>query len=91
MVLTLIIDQILRNKSYKKAINLVFPHNNNSSNPFKIITFIGHSSKMIDKVFNKFNINVAYKTNNTLGKIKNIKSKTDKNKKSGVYQLTCKD
>ena len=48
---------------------------------------------MIGKFLNKFNINVAYKTNNTLGKlIKNNKSKTDKNKKSGVYQLlTCKD
>ena len=87
-----LIDQILRKKSYKKAINLVFPHNINSSNSFKLITFIGHPSKMIGKFLNKFNINVAYKTNNTLGKfIKNSKSKTDKNKKSGVYQLTCKD
>ena len=77
---------------YKKAINMIYPSPKEDKNNYKVITYLGQSSEKKGKFLNNLDINVAYKTNNNLGKfIKNNKTKTVKNKKSGVYKLTCGD
>lgn len=88
----LTIDKILNKKLYKKAINLVFPTTNENKNNYKVISYIGHISTKIKNFLRNLNINIAFKTNNTLGKhIKNNKSKLNKGNKSGVYKLKCND
>ena len=87
-----IINQILRNKTYKKTINMVYPNIKENTNNYKLITYYGRCSEKIGNFLNKLNIKIAYKTNNSLGKsIKNNKTKLEKNKKSGIYKLTCGD
>lgn len=59
---------------------------------YSLITYIGQACNNIAQFFKKLNINISFKTNNSTGKfIKNNKTKLDKNNKSGVYKLTCKD
>ena len=85
-----IIDRILSKKLKNKAISTVYPAIKEKPNPFKTITYSGNPSRKIKKFLNQKNINVAFKTNNSLEKyLKNSKNKTNKNNKSGVYQLTC--
>ena len=58
---------------------------------------MGRQSKLIKKLFKNTNINIAYKTNNTIVNILNHNTCNNTNKagykfnKSGIYQLTCKD
>ena len=86
-----IVDILIRNKSYKKAIKLVYPTLNNTLDlKFKCITYTGTISEKISKTLSKNNIKTAFRTNNSLGKlIKNNKSKSNKLTKSGVYMLQC--
>ena len=85
------IDKILTQKQFNKAISLVYPRNNyNKINTFRTITYTGKLSNKVKKHYKKHNINIAFRTTNTLGKlIKNNKAKTKKEQKSGVYQLKC--
>lgn len=67
------INKILHKKFYKRAIDMVFLNNKESSAYFKVITYNGAPSIKISKYLKKHNIKVAFKTNNSLGKfIKNI-------------------
>lgn len=89
-----IVNSILNKKKYKKALELIFPRQQkNNQERYSVITYIGETSNKIGSVLTKkLNINVAFKTNNTLSKhIKNNKSKTDKEQKSGVYKLNCEN
>ena len=58
---------------------------------------MGPQTKYITKLFKHTNVNIAFKTNNTLGHIlthnthTNTKNTSDKFHESGIYQLTCKD
>ena len=56
-------------------------------------TYVGPQTKFITKLFKNTNLNIAYKTNNTIGKLltPNNTSTSDKFNKSGIYQLTCLD
>lgn len=88
---TSLIDTIVKNKQYKKAINMVYPYiplkdNNN----FHTLTYIGKPTEVISKYLRKRGSKLAFKTSNKLGKfIKNNKSKVKKQDKSGVYRLKC--
>lgn len=85
-----IIDNILQKKLFKKTINLVYPTSTNKKCNFKTLTYIGTPTKKISHFLSKQNLSIAYKTNNKLSMfIKNNKEKTEKDKKSGVYKLTC--
>lgn len=84
-----IIDKIYSRMSYKKAIKEIMPITKEKSK-FKTLTFLGKASDNIKSLLNKHKIKIAYKTNNSLGKIiKNNKDKTTKENKSGVYKLNC--
>ena len=72
------IDNILNAKLWKKAISEVDKSNT--------LTYIGKPSTKIKTFLNKQNINIAFKTNK---KIKNNKTKINKNNTSGFYQLSC--
>lgn len=57
---------------------------------FYTITYIGKTCNKISRFLSKKGFKIAYKTRDNLGKIiKNNKSKTAKEKKSGVYLLNC--
>jgi hypothetical protein len=85
-----IIDNLCNKKSYKMAIQLVFPVLKDINTNFKTLTYTGSNTNKISSFLKKQNLNIAYKTNNSLGRfIKNAKDKTKKFKKSGVYQLKC--
>ena len=86
-----LIDKLINKKQYKKAIELVYPFTKLSNkNNFHSITYFGKPSNNIAKYLRKRNLNISFKTNNSLGKyIKNNKSKTSKDCKSGVYRLNC--
>lgn len=84
------IDTILTKKQFKKAISLVYPENHNKRNTYRTISYMGKLSNKVMKHYKKHNINIAFRTTNTLGKfIKNNKTKTKKEQKSGIYQLNC--
>lgn len=85
------VDDLVKKKAYKKAINLVYPTTNNTlDQKFKSITYTGNITKKISKTLSKNKIKTAFRTNNNLGKlIKNNKSKPNKLTKSGVYLLEC--
>ena len=52
--------------------------------------YIGHPSELVAKYLKKLELNISFKTNNNLQKyIKNNKSKTNNDKKAGVYKLIC--
>lgn len=85
------IDKLLHKKQYNNALKAVYPnYKNKEFSKFRSLTFIGDPSEKISSFLKKQGLNIAYKTNNTLGSI--IKNNKDKNKKeemSGVYKLTC--
>ena len=84
------IDSILKKKTHKKALSLIYPTNTKTKKNFKTLTYLGLASDRVSSVLKKENINIAFKTNNTIGKfLKNNKDKTDKTKKCGVYKLDC--
>ena len=87
-----LINNLLAKQQYKKTINLIYPSIKETNKNYNVITFVGQSSIKIKKYLNIHNVNVAFRTNNSLGKyIKNAKSKSEKTNKSGIYKLTCKD
>lgn len=56
------------------------------------ISYVGRLSDKIYNILRSKNINVAFKTNNSLhSRLCNNKEKVDKANKSGVYKLTCND
>lgn len=55
------------------------------------ITYFGPPSERIAKILKSHNVNVAFKTNNSLRSICNGKDKLSNIKKSGVYELQCSD
>jgi hypothetical protein len=52
---------------------------------------VGKETKFITKILKKFNIKIAFTTDNTIEKLLTKKQKQERNKydKSGIYQLTC--
>jgi hypothetical protein len=52
---------------------------------------VGKETRFITKIYKKFNIKVAFTTDNTIEKLLTTKQKQERNKydKSGIYQLTC--
>lgn len=87
-----IIDTILKKKQYQRAVKMIFPIAKEPSTKYHVLTYFGNCSKKVSTYLNTLDLKVAFKTNNSLGKlIKNNKSKTDNLKKSGVYKLQCND
>ena len=85
------IDTIIHKKQHKKAISLVYPSSKFKDNSgYKTLTYTGKITQKTAKHLIKRNVKIAYRTNNTLGKlIKNNKTKTKKENKCGVYKLSC--
>lgn len=85
-----IIDNLIKKVQYKKAINEVFPLSAREDKIYHVITYVGPLSNKISNHFKKYNINIAFKTNKTFqNNLKNNKDKTNKEDKSGVYELSC--
>lgn len=85
-----IIDDLLKKKTQKKTLSLVFPETRNKQNKFKSLTFSGKPSIKLKKYLNKKQLTVAFKSKYTIGKfLKNSKPRQNKDSKSGVYQLNC--
>ena len=71
---------------------MIFPTFRDRHLKFITLTFNGNSSVSISSYLKKLDFKVAFRTNNSLGKlIKNNKTKTNKLEKSGVYKLNCND
>ena len=84
-----LIDQMLDKKLYKRALKLVYPVHKKVQK-FFTLTYIGKPSDIIRKHLRFKDINVSFRTCNTLGiQTKNNKSQTEKRRKSGVYELQC--
>ena len=84
-----LIDNLLHKKRQKMALQLVFPIQNINKKHFSI-SYIGQPSTEIRKFSYFNNLQIAFKTNNSLGTyIRNNKTKTDPSLKSGVYKLQC--
>lgn len=84
------ITNILNQKQKQILINKIFPKNKDNQKTFVSLTFTTNKVNLIAKEFKKLNVNVAFKTNNSLGKfIKNNKDKIKKEDKSGVYKINC--
>ena len=84
-----IINKILKQKMYKKTLEMIFPTKKDQDNRYNVITYIGQTSTKIVNFLKNLNIKTAFKTQNSLGKsLKNNKTKTTKYNKSGVYKLT---
>lgn len=85
-----IIEKMLSKKLKTKAVSEVYPIIKDKKQSFKVLTHFGKASTQVKNYLSQKNINIAFKTNNSLGKrLKNSKSKTNKNNKSGIYQLKC--
>jgi len=55
-------------------------------------TYIGKETSFITKIFKHANLQIAYRTNNTLRKhLSYSTTQQDKFTKSGIYKLTCTD
>ena len=83
------------NKQHKNC-NKTEPNNKPDHNKHKWVTFtyIGKETYTITKLFNKLPINIAYKTNNTIGKLLNdteSRKTEEKLDSSGIYRLSCPD
>ena len=72
-------------------------HPNKTQKKRTTFTYIGPEIKFISKLFKNTNINIAYKTNNTIEKLLSHHTKhqytttSAKFNKIGIYQLTCPD
>lgn len=86
-----IIDKLLIRKQFNLTLKSVYPLDVTKNNSkFKCLTYFGPPTEKVSAYLKKLGLNIAYRTNNSLGKIlKNNKDKTDQNNKSGVYKLTC--
>lgn len=59
---------------------------------YRKITYQGHITNNLNKIFKKYNLKIATKTKNTIfTQLKNPKDKIHILQKSGVYKLTCDD
>lgn len=84
------IDTLLNKKQYSHTLSLIYPKTVDNNKHFNTLTFNNKFTNDIHKYLKKLDLNIAFRTNNNLGKfIKNNKSKTDKDQKSGVYKLLC--
>ena len=87
-----IVEKLLKKKQYNNCLKMIFPTIRDPHFKFITLTFNGNSSVSISSYLKKLDFKVAFRTNNTLGKlIKNNKTKTNKLEKSGVYKLNCND
>ena len=81
---------MINQKLFKQAIDLVYQTPREKFKKFYTLTYIGKPSDIVRKHLRFKDINISFRTCNTLGiHIKNNKSKTEKDNKSGVYELNC--
>ena len=85
-----IIDSLLKKKTFQQAKPHIYPKAVSETTKFFTSTFCGNLSQKISEYLKPLNFKSAFKTNNSLGKfIINTKHKTDLDKRSGVYKLSC--
>jgi hypothetical protein len=57
-----------------------------------MFTYIGKQTRFVTKLFKNTNIRIAYKTQNTIGKLLRRKNKKcDEYENAGIYKLKCMD
>jgi hypothetical protein len=92
------IKAILQNNQYKlihirtKTIKDIDPQEKHDNKKWAIFTYAGREIKTITKLFKDANINIAYKTQNTVEHILRPKLSTTTDNiynNSGIYQLNC--
>jgi hypothetical protein len=66
-------------------------HLHNPPKKWCTFTYIGKETLLITKIFKQANLQIAYRTNNTLQKHLSYNSQQDKFTQSGIYKLTCPD
>jgi hypothetical protein len=67
-------------------------NNNTIANKWAVFTYTGKDTRYITKLFKEFNVNISYRTKNTIGKILTVKRRNnDPHDGSGVYQLRCQN
>ena len=81
---------MISKKSFKYATIIVFPTIPTPNQKYKTLTYSGKLTNKVSKKLAGTVLKIAYRTNNKLSKyIKNNKTKSSKQNKSGVYKLTC--
>ena len=87
------IDKI-ENKIRQK-LNIKDNANINNNNPteykYTTITYYGHISNKIAKLFKNTNIKIAYKTDNKIINKITFENKLDQHDKNGIYKIKCPD
>jgi hypothetical protein len=66
-------------------------NNNINQNKWAIFMYTGKETRFITKLFKEFNINISYRTRNTIGSILTKKSNNNQNDESGVYGIKCQN
>jgi len=83
-----------QHKNYNKTEPNTKPDHNIQKHKWVTFTYIGKETNIITKLFSKLPINIAYKTNNTIGKLLSnidVRKPNDKLDNSGIYRLSCPD
>ena len=83
-----------QHKNYNKTEPNTKPDHNIQKHQWVTFTYIGKETNIITKLFSKLPINIAYKTNNTIGKLlsnTDVRKPNDKLDNSGIYRLSCPD
>lgn len=85
------VENIIRKKQQLIARKLIYPKVVNLRDKTYIsIPYMPQATRKIGNIFKKQNITTAFQSGNSLGKLLfNSKSKSNLNKKSGVYKLEC--
>lgn len=88
-----IINNLVTQKYREITVSKIYPRiKENSDKKFVSLTYFGPLSEKISYVISKDNLRVAYKPSQKISNLfYNAKQKTDKNKKSGVYKLSCEE
>lgn len=87
-----IIDNLIKKKQRHRVRSLMYACPTQSPNKYSgSLTYIGPLSDKIYNILRKNNINVAFRTNQTLSRICNGKDYLDNSKKSGIYKLVCEE
>jgi predicted methyltransferase len=78
--------------SFWAEVRDVTTHTQNPTPKWATFTYIGKETTFITNLFKKFNMKIAFRTNNTIQKLLIHKQhQTDIHSQSGVYKLTCPD
>ncbi len=83
------LENKIKNKLTKK--NTVNETNAETKQTYTTLTYNGTITKKLAKIFKKVNINISYKTDNTIYNKLITDKNTEEHNKNGVYKIECPD